>query len=117
MSISDKLEKELIKVEIEKSDPIPLEKILEIISALKHLDQDLKPILEIITRFMEQTTDEKFRALMLKKLLKFYGINNSDILTCRQKIILVDRQLVKTPFLKSKQKECINILLKDLNIL
>lgn len=117
MNINDKLEKELIKVEIEKSEPIPLDKILEVISALKHIDQDLKPMLEIISRFMEQVEDDKFKTLMFKKLLKFYGINNSDILTCRQKIVLVDRQLVKTPFLKSKQKECINILLKDLNIL
>jgi hypothetical protein len=116
MDIKQRLENELIKVEIEKLTPISDAKIQEVVSALKHIDQDLRPMLEIFSRFVEQSTDEKFKTLMFIKLLKFYGINNSDILTCRQKIVLVERELVKMPFLKSKHKECINILLKELNI-
>jgi hypothetical protein len=117
MDIKQKLDNELFKAEVEQIDPIPNEKMLEVIDALKHIDQDLKPILEIVARFLEQSTDAKFRTLMFKKLLKFYGINNSDILTSRQKMVIVGRELTKTPFLKTKHKECINILLKDLNIL
>ena len=116
MDIKQKLEKEIIKAEVEQVVPIEDAKIQEVISALKHIDRDLKPILEIFSRFIENSTDQKFKTLMFVKLLKFYGINNSDILTCRQKIVLVNRELVKVPFLKSKHKECINILLKDLNI-
>jgi hypothetical protein len=116
MDIKQKLNEQIFRVEKEKIDEVPDEKILEVISALKHIDQDLKPILEIFSRFIEHSTDQKFKSLMFIKLLKFYGINNSDILTCRQKIKLVDRELVKVPFLKTKHKECINILLKDLNI-
>lgn len=117
MDIKQKLDNELIKAEVEQIDPIPNEKMLEVIDALKHIDQDLKPMLEIVARLLEQSPDAKFRTLMFKKLLKFYGINNSDILTSRQKMVMVGRELVKTPFLKTKHKECINILLKDLNIL
>jgi hypothetical protein len=116
MSIKQKLDEEIFKAEITKIDIVPIEKMQEVISALKHIDQDLKPLLDIISRFIENSSDEKFRTLMFVKLLKFYGINNSDILTCRQKMVVVDRELVKTPFLKTKHKECINILLKDLNI-
>lgn len=117
MNINQKLDNELFKVEKEKIKPIEDEKIQEVISALKHIDRDMKPILEIISRFIEQSNDSNFKTLMFIKLLKFYGINNSDILTTRQKIVMVDRELVKSPFLKSKHKECINILLKDLNII
>ena len=116
MDIKQKLDNELIKVEVEKVTPIPDSKMQEVIAALKHIDQDLRPILEIFSRFIEHSTDEKFKTLMFIKLLKFYGIGNSDILTCRQKIVLVNRELVKMPFLKSKHKDCINILLKELNI-
>lgn len=116
MDIKKKLDDELVKIEVDKVIPIPDEKMQEVLVALKNIDSDLKPILEILSRFIANSQDPNFKTLMFIKLLKFYGINNSDILTCRQKIILVDRELVKTPFLKTKHKECINILLKDLNI-
>jgi len=116
MDIKKKLDDEIVKIEIEKVIPIPDEKMQEVLVALKNIDNDLKPLLEIFSRFIAESSNPNFKTLMFIKLLKFYGINNSDILTCRQKIVLVERELVKTPFLKSKHKECINILLKDLNI-
>jgi hypothetical protein len=117
MDIKEKLTNEIHKVEVTAVTPISDEKIIEVINALKNIDLDMKPILEIFIRFIEHSQDQKFKTLMFIKLLKFYGINNNDILTSRQKLVMVGRELVKMPFLKSKHKDCINILLKDLNII
>ena len=114
-NINLKLEEEIFKVEKEKVDPLEKNKIMEILNLLKNIDHDLKPILNIIHRFIDETDDQTLNTLMIIKLLKFYGINNKDILTVRQKMLLVDRELVKVPYLKKNQVECINILLKSFN--
>ena len=114
-NINLKLEEEIFKVEKEKVDPLEKNKIMEILNLLKNIDHDLKPILNIIHRFIDESDDQTLNTLMIIKLLKFYGINNKDILTVRQKMLLVDRELVKVPYLKKNQVECINILLKSFN--
>lgn len=114
-NINLKLEEEIFKVEKEKVDPLEKNKIMEILNLLKNIDHDLKPILNIIQRFIDESDDQTLNTLMIIKLLKFYGINNKDILTVRQKMLLVDRELVKVPYLKKNQVECINILLKSFN--
>ena len=114
-NINLKLEEEIFKVEKEKVDPLEKNKIMEILNLLKNIDHDLKPILNIIQRLIDESDDQTVNTLMVIKLLKFYGINNKDILTVRQKMLLVDRELVKVPYLKKNQIECINILLKSFN--
>ena len=114
-NINLKLEEEIFKVEKEKVDPLEKNKIMEILNLLKNIDHDLKPILNIIQRLIDESDDQIVNTLMVIKLLKFYGINNKDILTVRQKMLLVDRELVKVPYLKKNQIECINILLKSFN--
>ena len=58
----------------------------------------------------------KDKTYFLTKILKFYGINNTDILATRQKFVIDSGMLVKIPFLKKNQKECLLILLDQLNI-
>lgn len=114
-NINLKLEEELFKVEKEKIEPLDKSKITEIINLLKKIDSDLKPVINIIQRLIDNSDDQPLNTLMIIKLLKFYGINNKDILTVRKKMILVDKELVKVPYLKKNQIECINILLKSIN--
>jgi hypothetical protein len=92
------------------------QQVTEIISILKNIDSDLIPLLEIIRVSVNSFITGKSRGMMIKKLLHFYGIGNNDILTIRQKFLIEEGKLVKKPFLKSSQKECINILLKEQGI-
>lgn len=112
----DRLEKEIIRLEIEEVSIISLEAIKELFSILKKIDSDMSPLLDIIFRLMEHVDDEKVRSLSMIKILKFYGINNSDILASRQKMVVEEGILAKKPFLKKNQKENIILLLKQLNI-
>ena len=116
MSIRNKMDRELEKIEVEKTTPVSDEQILEIIESLKHLDSDLKPLLDTIVRLLEEVDNQSFKTHMLRRVLKFYGFGNDDILSTRQKFTIMEGQLVKRPFLKQNQKDCINILLDDLNI-
>ena len=113
-SLDTKLEEELFKVEKIKVIPLEKNQITEVLNLLKNIDHDLKPMLNIIQRYVTETEDNTLNTLMLLKLLKFYGINNSDILTIRQKMTQVGKELVKVPYLKKKQLECIKILLKSI---
>lgn len=116
MDIRKKMDRELEKIEVDKITPVSDDKIMEIVDSLKHLDSDLKPLLDTIKRLLEEVDDQAFKTLMLRRILKFYGFGNGDILSTRQKFKIVEGQLVKRPFLKQNQKDCINILLDDLNI-
>lgn len=116
MNIRNKMDRELEKIEVEKITPVNNEKINEIIDSIKHLDTDLKPLLDTISRLLEEIDDQSFKTHILRRILKFYGFGNGDILSTRQKFIIMEGQLVKRPFLKQNQKDCINILLDDLDI-
>jgi len=110
------MERELEKIEVDKITPIADEQIIEIIDSLKYIDSDLKPLLDTITRLIEAVDDPSFKTHILRRILKFYGFGNGDILSTRQKFVIMEGQLVKRPFLKQNQKDCINILLDDLDI-
>ena len=66
---------------------------------------------------MDEIEDPNLKAYFFRRVLKFYGFGNKDILTTRQKLVLVDKELVKKPFLKQKHQDSINILLEDEDII
>ena len=116
MDIKKKLEREIERIDYSKINTINDNKIKEIINFLKQIDTDLRPMLKIIEKLMSECDDQKIKTLMIVKLLKFYGVGNDNVLTVRQKMHIVGKQLCKKPFLKENHKNCINILLEDLNI-
>jgi len=92
------------------------EVVEEVISTLISHDKDMEPLLDIILKLIKDTPDGKDKTYFMTKLLKFYGINNTDILATRQKFVIESGMLVKIPFLKKNQKECLMILLDQLNV-
>lgn len=117
-NIRDKIDLAIEKMEEENVVLISKVKILEIIIIFKNLDMDLIPILDIIEYSIENILDDKVNSLILKKLLKFYGLGKElDILETRQKISFIGNKLIKKPFLKKENIEMINILLQELNII
>jgi transcriptional regulator with PAS, ATPase and Fis domain len=106
----------ITKIEQEKMVPISDEAIKEIFSVLKSHDSDLSVILDIIQRLIMEVDDQNKKTLITTKILKFYGINNNDILSTRQRFIIEDGTLVKMPFLKNKQKELLQMLLDQLEV-
>jgi len=103
---------------IEKiSLPVVTDEVVEeVISTIMSHDKDMEPLLDIILKLIKATPDGKDKTYFLTKILKFYGINNNDILSTRQKFVVDSGMLVKIPFLKKNQKECLMILLDQLNI-
>jgi hypothetical protein len=76
------------------------------------------PVLDIFKYAIENIENEKVASIIIKKVIKFYGLGKEvDILETRQKISLVGNKLVKKPFLKKESVEMINILLQEFNIL
>jgi hypothetical protein len=110
------LDDSIIKIEQEKMVPIQDEAIREIFSVLKSHDSDLAVILDIILRLVMEIEDQSKKTLFTMKILKFYGINNNDILATRQRFVIEDGNLVKMPFLKNKQKELLQMLLDQLEV-
>ena len=110
------LDESIIKIEQEKITPITDDSIREIFSVLKNNDSDLTVILDIILRLVMEIEDVNKKTLFTMKVLKFYGINNNDILATRQKFVIEDGNLVKIPFLKNKQKELLQMLLDQLEV-
>jgi len=110
------LDDSIIKIEQEKMVPIQDEAICEIFSVLKSHDSDLAVILDIILRLVMEIEDQSKKTLFTMKILKFYGINNNDILATRQRFVIEDGNLVKMPFLKNKQKELLQMLLDQLEV-
>lgn len=116
MSIANKMDKEIEKIEIQRIVPISDDQIREILNTLKNIDRDLKPLLDTIIRLLDEIDDQAMKTYTLIRILKFYGFKNDDILSTRQKFVIVDGRLVKNPFLNEHQKECINILLEELEV-
>lgn len=117
-NIRAKIDSAIEKIQEENVIIIDKVKILEIIMIFKNLDMDLIPILDIIEYSIENISDDKVNSLVLKKLLKFYGLGKElDILETRQKISFIGNKLIKKPFLKKENVEMINILLQELNII
>jgi len=114
--MNNRLDHEIFRLEKEEVVSIPIESIIELFSILKHIDQDLAPLLDIVFRLIDNVDDEKLRAITMVKLLKFYGIENADILSARQKFVVEEGHLVKKPFLKKSQRENIEVLMSQLGI-
>lgn len=118
--IQDRLNRELIKLQENDLDVVPLEIIKEMFIVFKQIDQDMSSIHDILMYAVENIENETIRTVLFYRFLKFYGImGNPDILKTRQKYVLLknSKELTKRPFLKEKDKEYINILLKDNNII
>lgn len=117
-NIRDKIVSALEQIQEDNVIIIDKIRILEILTIFKNLDMDLIPILDIIEYSIENISDTKVTSLILRKLLKFYGLGQElDILETRQKISLVGTKLIKKPFLKKENIEMINTLLQELNII
>lgn len=110
------LEDEIFRVEKQNIEPVPFESIKEIFSILKYIDQDMSSLLDILFRVVESVDDTNLQTITLHKVLKFYGFNNTDILSSRQKFVNEDGVMVKQPFLKKSQRESIQMLLEQLGI-
>jgi hypothetical protein len=90
-------------------------KILELLELFKNLDKDMSPLIDILMYSIKHSKDKVYNAILISKFLNFYGIGeNKDILLTRQKFIIVGGELVKTTFLKKKDKEVINTLLSGI---
>ena len=119
-SIQDKLTREMRKNQEEDLDPIPLQIITEILTVFKQLDKEMVPMIDSLIYALEHMDNDSSRTVILYKILKFYGIiGEYDILSIRQKYSLIQgtKNLQKKPYLKEKDKECINILLKEHDII
>ncbi len=110
------LSNEVFRIERENINPISIEAINDIISFLKNSDKEMRPILDILHRLIEKCEDDQLRTLTIMKVLKFYGINNDDILSSRQKIIIDKKTLSKKHFLKKSQRDNLEALLDGLDI-
>jgi hypothetical protein len=106
----------IIKIEKEKMNPLTDASISEIFSILRYQDSDMSVLLDIILRLIMDIDDQNKKTLIMTKILKFYGINNNDILTSRQRFVIEDGNLVKIPFLKNKQKEMLQVIIDQLDI-
>lgn len=112
--IKDKLKLKLDDMEAKEYSLSP-EKIIEILELFKNVDRDLSPLIDILIYSIKKSKDNVYNAILISKFLNFYGLGeNSDILLSRQKFMIVGGELVKTPFLKKKDKEVINTLLSNI---
>jgi predicted transcriptional regulator len=117
-NIRDKIDTALEQIQEENVNVISKDKILEIFRIFKNLDMDLIPVMDILEYAVENITDDKVNSLILRRVLKFYGLGTeTDILETRQKISIVGNKLIKKPFLKKENIEMINILLQENNII
>lgn len=115
-TIKNDIDREIEKIEKEQIQCLNDSQILEIIELLETIDEDLKNLLRILKEALLQINDRVEKTYLLIKLLKFYGFNNNDILSTRNKLILEDGNLVKKPFLKHSQKEMLSLLLQQMNV-
>lgn len=119
-NIQSKLNRELKRLQEDDLPNLPIETIQEIITLFKKIDKDMDPMHDLLLYAIENTDSQSSRNVIFYRFLKFYGIlGSSDILKTRQKYILLKgtRELQKVPFLKEKDRECINILLKEHGII
>jgi hypothetical protein len=114
LDIKEKLKLKLDDYEAKEYSLTP-PKIIELLELFKNLDHDLSPIIDILIYSVKHSNNTTYNALLLSKFLNFYGLGeNTDILLTRQKFKIVGGELVKTPFLKKKDKEAINTLLSNI---
>jgi hypothetical protein len=111
--------KEKLKLKLDDMDAkeytLTPPKIIELLELFKNLDRDLSPLIDILIYSIKHSNDNLYNAILISKFLNFYGIGeNNDILLTRQKFKIVGGELVKTPFLKKKDKEVINTLLSNI---
>jgi hypothetical protein len=111
--------KEKLKLKIDdieaKEYALSPSKIVELLELFKNLDRDLSPLIDILIYSIKHSNDNIYNAILISKFMNFYGVGeNKDILLTRQKFIVVSGELVKTPFLKKKDKEVINTLLSNI---
>jgi hypothetical protein len=112
--IKEKLKLKLDNLEA-REYTLNAEKILELLELFKNLDKDLSPLIDILMYSIKHSKDSVYNAILISKFLNFYGIGeNTNILLTRQKFIIVGGELVKTSFLKKKDKEVINTLLSNI---
>ena len=119
-SIQERLSRELKKLQEVDLEVVPDETIREMLTVFKHLDKDMSPVHDLLIYAIENMENPSTRTVLFYRFLKFYGImGNPDILKTRQKYVLLKgtKVLQKVPFLKEKDKECINILLKEHDII
>jgi hypothetical protein len=114
--VSKSIQYEMDKIEYRNTKPLDDSDIERIFVYLKKMDVDLSPLLSIIHSLVISHIDSKFKTMIMKRIMKYYGINNPNTLECRHKYIVEEGVIVKTPFLIGEKKELINILLKELNL-
>lgn len=114
--MTNTLDQTIVNIEKIEMPGVTNEVVEEVIMALMSHDKDMEPLLDIILKLIKATPDEKDKTYFLTKILKYYGVNNTNILATRQKFVIESGMLVKIPFLKKNQKECIMILLDQLHI-
>lgn len=115
-NIKEKLQEHLDIFDSKKYQ-ITDEIIIEIFEVIKNFDKDLAPLIDILEYSIKNSSDNTYKAIVLNKFLNFYGIGSThDILETRQKFVIVKGQLVKTPFLKQKDKDNINTLLDSIKL-
>lgn len=114
--MSNNIENYIKKIELEKINAISDESIKEIFSLLSNIDKDLEILLNIIKDIILELNDQNLKTLYVIKIIKFYGINNSDILSSRNKHFVKDGMLIRKKFLKEKEKEMLEILLNQINL-
>jgi hypothetical protein len=113
-SIKEKLKLKLDDIEA-KEYSLTKSKITELLELFKNIDKDLTPLIDILIYSIKNSKDDVYNAILISKFLNFYGLGeNNDILLTRQKFIVVGGELVKTPFLKRKDRELINTLLSNI---
>ena len=114
ISLKEKLKLKLDDIEA-KEYSLTKGKIIELLDLFKNIDKDLIPLIDILIYSIKNSTDDVYNAILISKFLNFYGLGeNTDILLTRQKFIVVGGELVKTPFLKKRDKELINTLLSNI---
>lgn len=110
------IEQHIKKIELEKVNAISDESIKEIFSLLSNIDKDLSILLNIMKDLILELEDQNLKTLYVIKVVKFYGINNSDILSSRNKHFIKNGMLIRKKFLKQKEKEMLEILLNQINL-
>lgn len=113
-NIKEKLKLKLDDIEAQEYS-LTKEKIIELLELFKNIDKDLIPLIDILIYSLKNSKDTVYNAILISKFLNFYGLGeNTDILLTRQKFYVVGGELVKTPFLKKKDKELIKTLLSSI---
>jgi len=112
------IDTQLEKYEHSRAKDLKTIPAIEVIRILQHLDKDLSPLLDVFAGLITVASNDRDRGIAIKKLLDFYGLGEeTNILKIRQKLDVIKNKIIKRPFLKPKDRENINSLIQDLNIL